>query len=52
VDNFTMNGRPIHLPVGSFFRINAQDGKIIEWLDVPLVPFNVGAPRPPPGSGR
>ena len=51
VDNFTMNGRAIHLPVGSFFRINAQDGKIIEWLDVPLVPFNVGAPRPP-GSGR
>jgi limonene-1,2-epoxide hydrolase len=44
VDNFTMNGREIHLPVGSFFRVNAQDGRIIEWLDVPLIPFNV-APR-------
>ncbi|HTT05033.1 MAG TPA: nuclear transport factor 2 family protein [Steroidobacteraceae bacterium] len=50
VDNFTMNGREIHLPVGSFFRINAQDGRIIEWLDVPLVPFNVGAPRAAAGG--
>lgn len=49
VDNFTMNGRMIHLPVGSFFRVNSQDGKIIEWLDVPLIPFNV-APRPATGS--
>jgi limonene-1,2-epoxide hydrolase len=51
VDNFTMNGQTIHLPVGSFFRVNPQDGKIIEWLDVPLIPFNV-APRPDTSSHR
>jgi hypothetical protein len=47
IDNVTLNGRPLHLPVGSFFRVNAQDGKIEEWLDIPLIAFNRNPPRPP-----
>ena len=49
IDNVTINGRPLHLPVGSFFRVNAQDGKIEEWLDVPLIAFNR---NPPPAAPR
>lgn len=49
IDNVTLNGRPLHLPVGSFFRVNAQDGKIEEWLDVPLIEFNR---NPPPPASR
>jgi len=45
IDNVTINGRPLQLPVGSFFRVNAQTGKIEEWLDVPLVAFDRN-PRP------
>ena len=40
IDNVTINGRPLALPVGSFFRVDAQTGKIEEWLDVPLVAFD------------
>jgi len=47
IDNVTINGRPLHLPVGSFFRVNAQTGKIEEWLDVPLVAFDR---NPPPAA--
>ncbi|HTW75843.1 MAG TPA: nuclear transport factor 2 family protein [Steroidobacteraceae bacterium] len=49
IDNITLNGRPLHLPVGSFFRVNAQDGKIEEWLDIPLIAFNRN-PAPPAGQ--
>ncbi len=49
IDNITLNGRPFHLPVGSFFRVNAQDGKIEEWLDIPLIEFNR---NPPPPAGK
>ncbi|MGH8144267.1 MAG: nuclear transport factor 2 family protein [Steroidobacteraceae bacterium] len=48
-DNIILNGRPFHLPVGSFFRVNAQDGKIEEWLDIPLIAFNR---NPPPAAGK
>ncbi len=46
IDNVIINGRPLHLPVGSFFRVNAQDGKIEEWLDIPLIEFNRNPPAP------
>ncbi len=45
IDNVTINGHPLHLPVGSFFRVNAQTGKIEEWLDIPLIAFNRNPPR-------
>lgn len=51
IDSFTLNGRPFHLPVGSFFRVNAQSGKIEEWLDIPLIDFNRNPP-PPPSTGK
>jgi limonene-1,2-epoxide hydrolase len=44
IDNVTINGRPLALPVGSFFRVNGQTGKIEEWLDVPLVAFDRNPP--------
>ncbi|HVZ23000.1 MAG TPA: nuclear transport factor 2 family protein [Vicinamibacterales bacterium] len=47
IDNVTINGRPLHLPVGSFFRVNGQTGKIEEWLDVPLIAFDR---NPPPAA--
>jgi limonene-1,2-epoxide hydrolase len=47
IDNVTINGRPLRLPVGSFFRLNAQTGKIEEWLDIPLVAFDR---NPPPAA--
>ena len=47
IDNVTINGRPLHLPVGSFFRVNGQTGKIEEWLDIPLVAFDR---NPPPAA--
>ncbi|HEX4025288.1 MAG TPA: nuclear transport factor 2 family protein [Steroidobacteraceae bacterium] len=50
IDSFTLNGRHLHLPVGSFFRVNAQDGKIEEWLDIPLIGFNRNPPPPPPAT--
>jgi len=40
----TINGRPLALPVGSFFRVDGQTGKIEEWLDVPLVAFDRNPP--------
>lgn len=45
IDTVTLNGHTIHLPVGSFFRVDAQSGKIEEWLDIPLVAFNRNPPR-------
>ena len=47
IDNVTINGRRLRLPVGSFFRVNAQTGKIQEWLDIPLVAFDR---NPPPAA--
>jgi hypothetical protein len=44
IDNVTFNGHALHLPVGSFFRVNAQSGKIEEWLDIPLIAFNRNPP--------
>jgi hypothetical protein len=44
IDNVTLNGHALHLPVGSFFRVNAQSGKIEEWLDIPLIAFNRNPP--------
>lgn len=44
IDNVMINGRPLRLPVGSFFRVNAQTGKIEEWLDIPLVAFDRNPP--------
>lgn len=44
IDNVNMNGHPLALPVGSFFRVNAQDGKIEEWLDIPLIAFDRNPP--------
>lgn len=43
VDSITINGRKMEVPLVAFFRV--KDGKIQEWLDVPLV--NLG---PPPGG--
>ena len=40
IDHTTINGRALDLPVGSFFRVNAQTGKIEEWLDIPLIAFD------------
>jgi len=49
IDSVTINGRLLRLPVGSFFRVNAQDGKIEEWLDIPLIAFNR---NPPPAATK
>lgn len=48
IDHVAINGRPLDLPVGSFFRVNAQTGKIEEWLDIPLIAFD----RNPPAAAR
>jgi SnoaL-like domain len=47
IDHVTINGHALRLPVGSFFRVNAQSGKIEEWLDIPLIAFNRNPPRAP-----
>ena len=47
IDHVRINGRPLDLPVGSFFRVNGQTGKIEEWLDIPLVAFDR---NPPPAA--
>lgn len=47
IDNVTINGHALRLPVGSFFRVNAQSGKIEEWLDIPLIAFNRNPPPAP-----
>ncbi len=49
IDHVTINGRPLDLPVGSFFRVNGQTGQIEEWLDIPLVAFDR---NPPPPAGK
>ena len=47
IDHVTINGRPLDLPVGSFFRVNGQTGQIEEWLDIPLIAFDR---NPPPAT--
>jgi len=44
IDNITINGQKMMVPLVAFFRV--KDGKLQEWLDMPLV--NLG---PPPGGG-
>jgi limonene-1,2-epoxide hydrolase len=40
----------IAVPVAAMFRI--KNGKIMEWLDAPLIPVGPGAPPPPGAPGR
>jgi limonene-1,2-epoxide hydrolase len=47
IDHVRINGNPLDLPVGSFFRVNGQTGQIEEWLDVPLIAFDR---NPPPAA--
>jgi limonene-1,2-epoxide hydrolase len=49
IDDFTMGGKKLAIPVGGFFRVNPQTHKIEEWLDAPLI--KVDMPAPPPGGG-
>jgi limonene-1,2-epoxide hydrolase len=46
IDTITRNGQSREIPLAAFFRV--KDGKIQEWLDMPLVVFNA----PPGGPGR
>jgi len=48
IDDFTMGGKKMSIPVGGFFRVNPQTHKIEEWLDAPLV--KVDMPAPPAGA--
>src|SRR6185437_9080510 len=43
IDRSTLNGQARTVPLAAFFRVH--DGKIDEWLDMPLVPLG-----PPPGA--
>jgi limonene-1,2-epoxide hydrolase len=43
VDTITINGKKREIPLAAFFRV--KDGKIQEWLDIPLVILG-----PPPGA--
>ncbi len=43
VDTITINGNKREIPLAAFFRV--KDGKIQEWLDIPLVILG-----PPPGA--
>ena len=45
VDTITINGKKRDIPLAAFFRV--KDGKIQEWLDIPLVTLG-----PPPGAQR
>jgi limonene-1,2-epoxide hydrolase len=45
IDTITINGTPRDIPLAAFFRV--KDGKIQEWLDIPLVILG-----PPPGAQR
>jgi uncharacterized protein (TIGR02246 family) len=44
IDRITLNGQARTVPLAAFFRVH--DGKIEEWLDMPLVPLG------PPAGGR
>jgi hypothetical protein len=46
VDTITINGQTRMVPIAAFFRV--KDGKIQEWLDMPLV----NLPPPPGGPGN
>jgi len=46
IDTITIGGQRREIPLAAFFRV--KDGKIQEWLDMPLVVFNA----PPGGPGR
>ena len=56
IDYFPGSGRGpftgISVPVAVMFRV--KGGKVVEWLDEPLIPVGPGAPPPPgaPGRGR
>jgi limonene-1,2-epoxide hydrolase len=43
IDTITINGKKRDIPLAAFFRV--KDGKIQEWLDIPLVILG-----PPPGA--
>jgi len=45
IDTTTINGKKRDVPLAAFFRV--KDGKIQEWLDMPLVTIG-----PPPGAQR
>ena len=45
IDTITINGKKRDIPLAAFFRV--KDGKIQEWLDIPLVILG-----PPPGAQR
>ena len=45
IDTITINGMKRDIPLAAFFRV--KDGKIQEWLDIPLVILG-----PPPGAQR
>ena len=45
IDTITINGVKRDIPLAAFFRV--KDGKIQEWLDIPLVILG-----PPPGAQR
>jgi limonene-1,2-epoxide hydrolase len=45
IDTITINGKQRDIPLAAFFRV--KDGKIQEWLDIPLVVLG-----PPPGAER
>ena len=46
IDTITINGQKREIPLAAFFRV--KDGKIQEWLDMPLVTLG----PPPGGPGR
>ena len=45
IDTLTINGKKRDIPLAAFFRV--KDGKIQEWMDIPLVTLG-----PPPGAQR
>ena len=45
IDTISINGKSRDIPLAAFFRV--KDGKIQEWLDIPLVTLG-----PPPGAQR
>jgi limonene-1,2-epoxide hydrolase len=57
IDDFTMGGKKMAIPIGGFFRVNPQTHKIEEWLDAPLIKVDMppppagGAPGPGAGNG-
>ncbi len=53
IDHLTINGKEMTIPVSSFFRVSAMDGKIEEFFEVPLIKLPGmpgGGPGPAPGG--